>query len=57
MQANKGRDKDRGRDGQAAMLLTANELQEAQARSTLKDLRPYDQFSGDPMGVLAGMLS
>lgn len=44
------------RDGRAAMLLTANELQEAQARSTLHDLRPYDEFADDPMQVLAGML-
>ncbi len=44
------------RDGAAAMLLTANELQEAQARSTLKDLRPYDEFADDPTAVLAGIL-
>lgn len=44
------------RDGRAAMLLSANELMEAQARSTLKDLRPYDEFADDPMGVLAGIL-
>ncbi len=45
------------RDGRAAMLLTANELPEAQARSTLKDLRPYDEFAENPMAVLAGMLT
>lgn len=44
------------RDGRATMLLTANELKEAQARSTLSDLRPYDEFADDPMGVLAGIL-
>ena len=44
------------RDGRAAMLLTANELQEAQARSTLEDLRPYDEFAADPMEALAGIL-
>jgi Xaa-Pro aminopeptidase len=44
------------RDGRAAMLLTANELKEAQARSTLKDLRPYDEFADDPMAMLAGIL-
>ena len=44
------------RDGKAAMLLTANELLEAQNRSTLKDLRPYDEFADDPMAVLAGIL-
>ncbi len=44
------------RDGKAAMLLTANELQEAQARGTLRDLRPYDEFADDPMAVLAAIL-
>jgi len=44
------------RDGRAAMLLTANEVPEAQARSTLKELRPYDEFADDPMAVLAGIL-
>jgi len=44
------------RDGRAAMLLTANELSEAKARSTLTDLRPYDEFADDPMAVLAGIL-
>lgn len=42
--------------GAAAMLLTANELEEAQARSSIKDLRPYDEFAQDPMEVLAGTL-
>ena len=41
------------RDGKAAMLLTANELPEAQSRSTLDDFRPYDEFAGDPMATLA----
>jgi Xaa-Pro aminopeptidase len=44
------------RDGRAAMLLTANELPEAAARSTLRDLRPYDEFAEDPMAVLASIL-
>ncbi len=44
------------RDGRAAMLLTSNELQEAQARSHLNDFRPYDEFTDDPMEVLAGAL-
>jgi len=44
------------REGRAAMLLTANELPEAQARSTLHDLRPYDEFAENPMAVLAGIL-
>ena len=44
------------RDGQAAMLLTTNELVEAQARSSLEDLQPYDEFADDPMQVLAGKL-
>ena len=43
------------RAGHAAMLLSANELQEAQARSTIKDLRPYDEFAEDPMAVLAAI--
>jgi len=43
-------------DGNAGMLLTANELQEAKARSTLSELRPYDEFSEDPMAVLADLL-
>lgn len=44
------------RDGKDTMLLTANELQEAQARSTISDLRPYDEFTDDPMAVLAQSL-
>lgn len=44
------------RDGRAAMLITNNELQEAQARSTLQDFRPYDEFTEDPMLVLAETL-
>jgi Xaa-Pro dipeptidase len=44
------------RAGRAAMLLSANELQEAQARSTIKDLRPYDEFAEDPMAVLAAIV-
>jgi Xaa-Pro aminopeptidase len=42
--------------GRAAMLLSANELPEAQARSTLKDLRPYDEFAEDPIVVLGQIL-
>jgi Xaa-Pro aminopeptidase len=38
------------------MLLTSNELQEAQARSTLTDFYPYDEFNDDPMETLASML-
>lgn len=44
------------RDGQAAMLLTANEVPEAAVRSAIRDLRPYDEFADDPMAVLAGIL-
>jgi len=44
------------RDGRAAMLLTANELPEAQTRSEVRDLRPYDEFAGDATTVLAAML-
>ncbi len=44
------------RDGKAALLLTANELPEAQARSTIEDLRPYDEFADNPMAVLANIL-
>jgi len=44
------------RDGRVAMLLTTNELQEAQARSTIQDLRPYDEFREDPMAALADIL-
>jgi Xaa-Pro aminopeptidase len=44
------------RDGQAAMLLTTNELSEAKARSTLEDFRPYDEFADDPMATLADLI-
>src|SRR3972149_10089851 len=45
------------RDGRAAMLLTANELPEAQARSTINDLRPYDALADNPMAGLANILT
>jgi Xaa-Pro dipeptidase len=44
------------RDGNAAMLVTANELQEAQARTSISDLRTYDEFSEDPMRALVDLL-
>jgi Xaa-Pro aminopeptidase len=44
-------------DGDAALLLTANEADEARSRSKVADLRPYDEFADDPMEVLAQMLS
>jgi Xaa-Pro dipeptidase len=44
------------RDGDAAMLLTDNELQEARERSTIDDLRGYDEFAQDPMEALVSML-
>jgi Xaa-Pro aminopeptidase len=44
------------RDGDAAMLLTSNEVAEAETRSTLDRLRPYDEFADDPMAVLAGAI-
>lgn len=44
------------RDGEAAMLLTSNELQEAQARSSITNFYPYDEFSENPMETLARML-
>ncbi|MHA6797731.1 M24 family metallopeptidase (plasmid) [Pseudonocardia bannensis] len=44
-------------DGQSAMLLTANEVDEARDRSSIERLYPYDEFTEDPMAVLAGMLS
>jgi Xaa-Pro aminopeptidase len=44
------------RDGEAAMLLTSNEVDEAEARGKLARLRPYDEFADDPMEVLAGAL-
>lgn len=40
-------------DGEAALLLTANERTEAAERSAVSDLRPYDEFTDDPMEVLA----
>jgi Xaa-Pro dipeptidase len=43
-------------DGAAALLLTANEEQEARARGHIDDLRPYDELEDDPMQVLAEML-
>lgn len=44
------------RDGSSAMLLTANELDEARERSAITTFRPYDEFSDDPMAVLADLL-
>jgi Xaa-Pro aminopeptidase len=44
-------------DGKAAMLLTTNEIQEAQARGTISHLQGYDEFADDPMEALASMLS
>ncbi len=43
-------------DGDAGLLLTANEAEEARQRSTVQDLRPYDEFAEDPMEVLAQLL-
>jgi Xaa-Pro aminopeptidase len=45
------------RDGRDAMLLTANEQQEAEARGDIADLRPYNEFLDDPMAVLAQALT
>ena len=45
------------RDGQAGMLLSSNELTEAEARASVRDLRPYDEFTDDPMEILAGLLN
>jgi Xaa-Pro aminopeptidase len=42
--------------GEAAMLLTSNEVDEAKERSPITSLVPYDEFTDDPMAVLAGML-
>jgi Xaa-Pro aminopeptidase len=42
--------------GGSAMLLSANEEEEAATRSTIERLRPYDEFGEDPMEVLAGVL-
>jgi len=44
------------RDGEAAMLLTSNEVAEAESRSTLHRFRPYDEFADEPMAVLAATL-
>ncbi len=44
------------KDGMTGALLTSNEAVEAQTRSLIKDLRPYDEFADDPMAVLAGLL-
>ncbi len=44
------------RDGRAALLLTSNELPEAEQRSLIREFRPYDQFADDPMEVLASIL-
>jgi Xaa-Pro aminopeptidase len=44
------------RDGKSVLLLTSNELPEAEERSAVRDFRPYDQFADDPMEVLAGIL-
>jgi Xaa-Pro aminopeptidase len=44
------------RDGAAALLLTANEEEEARARGNIDDLRPYEELTDDPMEVLSGIL-
>jgi Xaa-Pro aminopeptidase len=44
------------RDGAAILVLTANEAEEARARSAVSELRPYDEFTDDPMLVLAAAL-
>jgi Xaa-Pro dipeptidase len=44
-------------DGNSAMLLTANEVDEARDRSSIDRLQPYDEFSDDPMAVLADVLA
>ncbi len=44
------------RDGAAALLLTANEQEEARIRGEIDDLRPYEELTDDPMEVLAGAL-
>jgi Xaa-Pro aminopeptidase len=33
------------RDGDAALLLTSNEMTEANERSSVRELRPYDEFN------------
>jgi Xaa-Pro aminopeptidase len=43
-------------DGRAGLLLTANEAEEARLRSKVDDLRPYDEFTEDPMEVLTQLL-
>jgi len=43
-------------DGEAAMLLSENELDEAQTRSRIQRLYPYDEFVEDPMEELARAL-
>lgn len=44
------------RDGNASFLLSSNELREAEKRSAVEDLRPYDEFADDPMTALADLL-
>jgi Xaa-Pro aminopeptidase len=43
-------------DGDSAMLLTTNEVDEARQRSGITALTGYDEFTEDPMAVLAGMV-
>lgn len=43
-------------DGRIGMLLSSNELEEAQARSIVESFYPYDEFSEDPMEALASNL-
>src|SRR5690606_21748084 len=45
------------RNGDSAMLLTANERDEAESRGGIASLYPYDQFAEDPMRVLATVLA
>jgi Xaa-Pro aminopeptidase len=45
------------RDGDSRMLLTSNEVAEAQTRSRIEELRSYDEFRDDPVAVLAGALN
>lgn len=44
------------RDGRSGMLLTSNEADEARERSSIGELWPHDEFTDDPMKVLAGEL-
>ncbi|MGD9526516.1 M24 family metallopeptidase [Pseudonocardia sp.] len=44
------------RDGDSAMLLTTNEVDEARERSPITSLVGYDEFTEDPMQVLGEML-